>query len=73
MDTYAYLNAVLDANPTVAQLVCDSTVYGIAAGPVPAGQQSIPARVTLVGQTMPATGLCDGYDAAGALVCRFVC
>jgi hypothetical protein len=73
MDTYAYLNAVLDANPTVAQLVCDAPVYDVAAGPVPAGQQSIPSRVTLEGRAMPSVGLCDGYDAVGALVCRFVC
>jgi hypothetical protein len=75
---YTYLNAVLDANPSVVRLVADNTVwvggvlsdYTVATGPVPAGEQSIPGRVT-VEAADPSDGNCRGYDAAGTLVALF--
>ena len=75
---YAYLNAVLDANPTVVRLVADNTVwaggvlsdYAVATGPVPVGEQSIPGRVT-VEAADPSDTNCRGYDAAGTLVVLF--
>ena len=38
MDTYAYLNAVLDANPTVTKLVLSTDAYAVATGPVAPGE-----------------------------------
>ncbi len=75
---YTYLNAVLDANPTVVRLVADNTVwaggvlsdYTVATGPVPAGEQSIPGRVT-VEAADPSDGNCRGYAAGGVLVALF--
>ena len=34
MDTYAYLNAVLDSNPSVTKLVLATDAYATATGPV---------------------------------------
>lgn len=75
---YTYLNAVLDANPTVVRLVADNTVwasgipsdYAVATGPVPAGEQSIPGRVT-VEAADPSDTYCRGYDAGEVLVALF--
>jgi hypothetical protein len=75
---YVYLNAVLDANPSIVRLVADNTVwaggipsdYAVATGPVPAGEQSIPGRVT-VEAADPSDGNCRGYDAGGVLVALF--
>ena len=72
MDTYAYLNTVLDANPTVAKLALTQEVYAVAAGDVPAGEASIPGRVTLFEEPL---GLVvnRGYDAGNVLVVQFFC
>ena len=71
---YTYLNAVLDANPTVVRLVADNTVwasgipsdYAVATGPVPAGEQSTPGvwrvYVALAGRvTVEAADPSDTY------------
>ena len=72
MDTYAYLNTVLDAKPTVAKLALTQEVYAVAVGDVPAGEASIPGRVTLVEEPL---GLVvnRGYDAGNVLVVQFIC
>ncbi len=75
---YVYLNAVLDANPSIVRLVADNTVwaggvpsdYAVATGPVPDGEQSIPGRVT-VEAANPSDTNCRGYDADGVLVALF--
>jgi hypothetical protein len=80
MRTYAYLNAVLDSNPNVTRLVLDAvpfpggapSIYAVAMGSVPDGEQSIPGRVSV--EPMPSDAApfyCAGYDAAGALICQF--
>ncbi len=69
--TYAYLNAVLDANPTVVKLALTPEVYAVAVGDVPAGEASIPGRVAL--SEAPQGGAVNfGYDAADALVAQFM-
>jgi len=74
MNTYAYLNAVLDANPTITRLVLATDTYAIAAGPVPSGETDLATRVTLEAQPDDAVpNLSEGYDGAGALVVRFFC
>jgi hypothetical protein len=74
MDTYAYLNAVLDANPTVTKLVLATDAYGVATGPVPPGETDLASRVTLEAQPNDAVpNMSEGYDAANALVVRFFC
>ena len=72
MDTYTYLNAVLDANPTVVKLALTPEVYAVAVGDVPAGEASIPGRVTLFEEPL---GLLvnRGYDAGTVLVVQFIC
>ena len=72
MNIYAYLNAVLDANPTVAKLALTQEVYAVAVGDVPAGEASLPARVTLFEEPL---GLVvnRGYDAGNVLVVQFFC
>ena len=72
MDTYAYLNTVLDANPAVVALVLTPEVYAVAVGDVPAGEASIPGRVTLFEEPL---GLVvnRGYDAGNVLVVQFFC
>ena len=71
MDTYSYLNAVLDANPTVAALVLTPEVYAVATGDVPAGEASVPGRVAL---SLDAEGIVVnfGYDVADTLVVQFI-
>lgn len=71
MDTYTYLNAVLDANPTIVALVLTPKVYAVATGDVPAGEASVPGRVAL---SLDAEGTVVnfGYDAADALVAQFM-
>jgi len=76
---YNYINSVLDAYPTVERLAVDAvplqsgpSIYEVITGPVPAGEQSIPGRVTV--EQMPSDAapfLCIGYDAAGTLICQF--
>ena len=71
MNTYSYLNAVLDANPTVAALVLTPEVYAVATGDVPAGEASVPGRVAL---SLDAEGIVVnfGYDVADTLVVQFI-
>ena len=74
MDTYAYLNAVLDANPTIAKLILATDAYAVATGPVPPGQTDIASRATLEAQPDDAVpNLSEGFDAADVLVVRFFC
>lgn len=74
MDTYAYLNAVLDANPTIAKLVLATDAFTTATGPVPPGQTDIASRATLEAQPDDAVpNLSEGFDAADVLVVRFFC
>lgn len=74
MDTYAYLNAVLTANPTVARLVLAADAYAVATGAVPPGEEDLAARVALEAQPPDAVpNLSEGYDAAGDVVVRFFC
>ena len=74
MDTYAYLNAVLDANPTIAKLVLSADAYAVATGPVPPGQLDLASRVTLEVQPDDAVpNMSEGYDVADVLVVRFFC
>jgi hypothetical protein len=74
VDTYAYLNAVLDANPTIAKLILATDAYAVAVGPVPPGQLDLAIRVTLEAQPDDAVpNMTEGYDAADALVVRFFC
>ena len=74
MDTYAYLNAVLDANPTIAKLVLATDAFTTATGPVPPGETDLASRVTLEAQPDDAVpNMSEGYDATDALVVRFFC
>ena len=74
MDTYAYLNAVLDSNPSVTKLVLSTDAYAVATGPVPPGQTDIASRATLEAQPDDAVpNLSEGFDAADVLVVRFFC
>lgn len=76
---YTYLNAVLDANPEVVRLALDDrpisgtipSDYSVATGPVPAGQQSIPDRVTLESKSEPLNPFAAGYNSAGELIVQF--
>lgn len=70
--TYAYLNAVLDANPSVVKLVLTQEVYAVAVGDVPAGETPLPGRVALFEEPL---GLLvnRGYDVANGLVVQFFC
>ena len=72
--TYAYLNAVLDENPTVAKLVLAADAYRAATGPVPVGAPDIASRVSLEAQPDDAIpNLSEGLDADDVLVVRFFC
>lgn len=82
MERYTYINAVLDANPTVVKLVLDDRAivgtggtipsdYAEATGPVPVGEQSIPGRVTVEAKSDPLNSFAEGYDSAGVLTIRF--
>ena len=74
MDTYAYLNAVLDSNPSVTKLVLATDAYATATGPVPPGQLDLASRVTLEAQPDDAVpNMSEGYDATDVLVVRFFC
>jgi hypothetical protein len=74
MDTYAYLNAVLDSNPTIAKLVLATDAYATATGPVPPGQLDLAGRVTLEAQPDDAVpNMSEGYDVSDVLVVRFFC
>jgi hypothetical protein len=74
MDTYAYLNAVLDANPTIAKLVLAVDAYSVATGPVPPGEPDLASRVTLDAQPEDAVpNLSEGFDAADMRVVGFFC
>jgi len=74
MDTYAYLNAILDSNPTVTKLVLATDAYSVATGPVPPGQLDLASRVTLEAQPHDAVpNMSEGYDVADVLVVRFFC
>jgi hypothetical protein len=70
--TYSYLNAVLDANPSVVKLVLTPEVYAVAVGDVPAGEASIPGRVALF-EEPPGLLVNRGYDVANGLVVQFFC
>lgn len=81
MDTrYAHLNSILDANPSVTALALDNvppgagstSLYEVATGPVPAGQQDLQTRAVI--SAMPDDSvpfLNVGYDSGGALVIQF--
>jgi hypothetical protein len=71
MDTYSYLNAVLDANPAVVKLALTPEVYAVAVGDVPEGEASLPGRVTLF-EEPPGLMVNRGYDAANTLVIQFM-
>jgi hypothetical protein len=74
MDTYAYLNAVLDSNPSVSKLVLATDAFNVATGPVPAGQLDLASRVTLEAQPNDAVpNMSEGFDVADMLVVRFFC
>ena len=74
MDTYAYLNAVLDANPTIAKLLLATDAYSVATGPVPPGETDLASRATLEAQPNDAVpNMSEGYDATDVLVVRFFC
>ena len=74
MDTYAYLNAVLDENPTVTRLVLAVDAYNVATGPVPPGQSALTVRATLESQPADAVpNLSEGYDAADVRIVGFFC
>ena len=74
MYTYAYLNAVLDVNPSVTKLVLATDAYSVATGPMPPGQLDLASRVTLEAQPDDAVpNMSEGYDVADALVVRFFC
>ena len=74
MDTYAYLNAVLDSNPSVTKLVLATDAYTTATGPVPPGQLDLASRVTLEAQPDDAVpNMTEVYDATDVLVVRFFC
>jgi len=74
MYTYAYLNAVLDVNPTIAKLVLATDAYSVATGPVPPGQLDLASRVTLEAQPDDAVpNMTEGYDVSDVLVVRFFC
>jgi len=74
MYTYAYLNAVLDVNPTIAKLVLATDAYSVATGPVPVGQTDLASRVTLEAQPNDAVpNMSEGYDVSDVLVVRFFC
>ena len=74
MDTYAYLNAVLDSNPTIAKLVLATDAYATATGPVPPGETDLASRATLQAQPDDAVpNMSEGYDATDVLVVRFFC
>ena len=74
MDTYAYLNAVLDSNPSVAKLVLATDAFTTATGPVPPGETDLASRVTLEVQPDDAVpNMSEGYDVADVLVVRFFC
>lgn len=77
---YAYLNSILDVNPSVTALALDNvppgagstSLYAIATGPVPTGQQDLQARAVI--SAMPDDSvpfLNVGYDSGGALVIQF--
>lgn len=74
MDTYAYLDAILDSNPTVTRLVLATGAYATATGPVPPDQTDLASRATLEPQPDDAVpNLSEGYDVADVLVVRFFC
>ena len=74
MDTYAYLNAVLDSNPLVTRLVLAADAYNVATGPVPPGQAALTVRTTLEVQPDDAVpNMSEGYDSASVLIVRFFC
>jgi hypothetical protein len=74
MYTYAYLNAVLDVNPTIAKLVLATDAYSVATGPVPPGQLDLASRVALDAQPDDAVpNMTEGFDVADMLVVRFFC
>ncbi len=74
MDTYAYLNAVLDAKPEIVALNLNATVYPIAIGPVPDGQQDLKYRVMIAAMPQGAIpGLCSGQNRDGDVIANFYC
>jgi hypothetical protein len=74
MDTYAYLNAILDSNPTVTKLALATDAYATATGPVPPGEPDLASRVTLDAQPDDAVpNLSEGFDAADMRVVGFFC
>ena len=72
MNTYTYLNAVLDANPAVVKLALTPEVYAVATGSVPAGGTSIPGRVALVEEPL-GVEINRGYDATDVQIMQFFC
>lgn len=76
---YAYLNAILDANPETVRLALDTSsrpegysVYDVAMGPTPDGQMDIAARVALEADP-DSDDVNRGYDAGGIVVVVFRC
>ena len=72
MNTYTYLNTVLDANPDVVKLALTPEIYAVAVGDVPAGETPLPSRVALF-EEPPGLMVNRGYDAANGLVIQFMC
>lgn len=72
VNTYTYLNAILDANPTVVKLALTPEVYAVAVGDVPAGEASIPGRVTLFEEPL-GVEINRGYDATDVQIMQFFC
>lgn len=69
---YAYLNAILNANPAVTSLVLATDAYAVATGPVPPGEEEIPSRVTVAEQPVGAVPLLSqGFASDGSLVVQF--
>lgn len=77
---YAYLNAVLDDNPSVTALALDNvkpagggtSLYEVATGPVPAGEQDVQTRAVVTAMpagSVPSLNL--GYDGSGAVILQF--
>lgn len=74
MNTYAYLNGLLDANPLVVVLRLSDAAYAVATGPVPDGELDLKARVRL--EAMPAGSvpdLCEGLNITDDVIASFYC
>lgn len=79
---YAYLNSILDANPSVTALALDNvkphsgstavSLYEVAVGPVPSGEQDIQQRAVVTAMPYGSVPWLNiGYDGSGATVIQF--